>query len=237
MSDQWRLAFMIDAPGGDLAALEAKLEREGAALRRLAGEAQVRLGVADRHPDLATQVRTDFDYSRWRDVDGAVEVTVAAARSAELPELTRRLGEVVGALAAPGTLEVMAGPMFQMVPPREGHTFLSLAFKRDPAITSEAFRSWWFNQHARVAIPVLGPPLLGYDQVHVDERVTEALSASLGLKAYGYDAYDNLTFADRYGYLASTSDAQGMARVFADEIGHIDDNTRRHALMRVVGKT
>jgi hypothetical protein len=234
MSDQWRLAFMIDAPGADLGALEAALRGQAGTLQKIAGEAHVRLGVSDRHPDLSKAVETEFDYSRWRDVDGAVEVTVAAARAPELPELTRRLAEAIHGLAAPGSAEVMTGPIFEMVPRRDGATFLSLAFKRDPAITSTQFRDWWRFQHAVVAIPVLGAPLLAYDQVHVDPAATEAVSKALGVTAYGYDAYDNLTFADRYGYMASTSDVEGMARVFADEIGHIDDNTRRHALMRLV---
>jgi len=127
---------------------------------------------------------------------------------------------------------VMAGPMFHMVPPGEGDAFLSLAFKRYPGTTSESFRSWWHDQHAKVAIPVLGSAMLAYDQIHVDPDVTEALAEAVGVALVTYDAYDNLTWADRYGFLDSIGDLQGMARIKEDEIERIDDSSRRHALMR-----
>lgn len=235
MSDQWRLAFMFDAPAGDLAGLEAALVRQADAIRRLAGEAQLRLGVADRHPDLMAATKTDYATDQWRTVDGAVEVTVGADRAAELPILSAGLREVLGPLVAPGSVEVMTGPMFHMVPVRDGDVFLSLAFRRDPAITSAQFREWWHDRHSGVAIPVLGPGLLAYDQVHCDAAATTAVARGFGAELVAYDAYDNLTWADRDAYLSSISDLDGMARIFADEIGHIDDSTRRHALMRRIG--
>lgn len=235
MSTSWRLAFMFDAPAGDLAALEATLAAQGPAIRAAAGDAQVRLGVADRHPDLMTATKTEYAVDQWRTVDGAVAVTVAAARAPELAELARTLSEIIAPLAAPGSVEVMTGPMFSMVPVRDGEAFLSLAFRRDPAITSAQFRSWWHDRHSAVAIPVLGPGLLAYDQVHCDAAATEAAALSFGTAPNAYDAYDNLTWADRNAYLASISDAGGMATIFADEIGNIDDSTRRHALMRRIG--
>ncbi|CAN7542517.1 EthD domain-containing protein [Phenylobacterium sp. LjRoot219] len=235
MADQWRLAFMFDAAGGDHAGLEAALVRQADAIRRVAGAADIRLGVADRHPDLTSATQTDYAVDQWRTVDAAVEITVGAARAADLPALAAALSEILAPLAASGSVEVMSGPMFSMVPVRDGGVFLSLAFKRDPAISSAQFRSWWHDRHSGVAIPVLGPGLLAYDQVHCDAAATGAVARGFGAAPVAYDAYDNLTWADRQGYLASISDPAGMARIFADEIGNIDDGTRRHALMRRIG--
>jgi hypothetical protein len=82
-----------------------------------------------------------------------------------------------------------------------------------------------------MAIPVLGPGLYAYDQVHVDMVVTAQAAAAFGVPAVEYDAYDNLTWADRYGFLDSCSDTAGMAELSRDEIGFIGVGTRRHALM------
>src|SRR5581483_8437229 len=114
MDEHWRLAFMFDARGGDLGALEDGLRRAAPEVRRLAGDAEVRLGVVDPHPDLA--IMRELGEVKLRPVDGAVELSVAAARVGELPEVARSLRETVEGLAEPGSIEVMAGPMFHMVP-------------------------------------------------------------------------------------------------------------------------
>jgi len=235
MNEHWRLAFMLNAPGGDLDALEASLAGAGDAIRRAAGDAHVRTGVADRHPDLAPlESRGEVKY---RTVDGAVEITVDTARAGELPAVTSALRDIIGKLAAPGSVEVMAGPIFHMVPVSDGETFLSLAFRRDPATSKAQFADWWLNQHAPLCIPILTPQMLAYDQVHVDQAVTDAVSAAFGAPTVTYDAYDNLTWADRQGFLGSIGDADAMARIFQDELGRIDETSRRNNLMRKVGQS
>jgi hypothetical protein len=37
---------------------------------------------------------------------------------------------------------------------------------------------------------------------------------------------------DRGDFLTSVNDAEGMARIFADEVGRIDNSFRRNAMMR-----
>ena len=235
MSGTWRMAIMIDARGGDFAAMERGLAGIAGDIRGLAGVADVRLGVADKHPDLGAAAATDYAAVDMRGVDGAVEITVAEGRSSELPAIAQALSALVAPLAEPGSIEVMAGPLFAMVPQRPGGTFLSLAFRRFPGTTSQQFRDWWRFQHAGVAIPVMGPGMLAYDQVHVDAGATEALGQAMGVPVVLYDAYDNLTWADHRGFLKSTEDVEAMAGIFADEVGRIDNTSRRHALMRVIG--
>ena len=230
MQTHWRLALMFDAPGHDLAALADALSRTGNAIRIAASGHQVRMGIADRHADLGDfSARTAA--KGWADVDGAIEVSVANECKVEIPAICRALRQQMADFCELSTVDVMAGPMHHMVPVRIGDTFLSLAFRRDPAITSAEFQDWWYNRHSKTAIPVLGDGLLAYDQVHVEQSLSRAAAEAFGAGYVEYDAYDNLTWHDRYGYLHSISDEVAMAPVYADEVGYIDPSSRRSAMM------
>jgi hypothetical protein len=233
MDQAWRLAFMFDAAGGDIAELEASLSRARDTFQRLAGEAHLRLGIADLDPSLGAL--RDRGEVKLKSVDGALEVTLAAARVGEIPKIAQGIGDILEAFAEPGSLEVMTGPIFSIVPVRDGGAFLSLAFRRYPGLTSQQFRDWWLKQHSAIATPVLGEGLLAYDQVHVDPAASQGAAEAAGVSYVDYDAYDNLTWDDREAFLNSISDPDAMARVFADEVGHIDDPSRRNALMRKIG--
>jgi EthD domain-containing protein len=233
MQTQWRLALMFDAPGGDLARLEELLKHAAKAVCTAATPNPVRIGIADHHPDLlaATDIRDAV--SHWRTVDGALEVTVPNERANDLPQICRTLRPLLADILDWSRLEAMAGPIFPMVPDRKGNAFISLAFRRSPGRTVQQFRDWWRKQHSQIAIPVLSPQLLAYDQVHVEQAASCAAADVLGVPYSDYDAYDNLTWGDRHAFLEScTQDPDGMARIRADEIGNIDDTTRRHSLMR-----
>lgn len=233
MQTQWRLALMFDAPGGDLPRLEGQLKHSAKAIRAVAAPNPVRLGIADHHPDLlgATDIRDAV--SDWRTVDGALEVTVPNETADDLPQICRTLRPILADFLDWTRLEVMAGPLFPMVPVRNGNAFISLAFRRFPGRTVQQFGDWWRKQHSQIAIPVLSPQLLAYDQVHVEQAASRSAADAIGVRYSDYDAYDNLTWKDRHAFLEScTQDPDGMARIRADEIGNIDDTTRRHSLMR-----
>jgi hypothetical protein len=226
------MAFMFDARDKDPVALERGLIEAMPQLISHAVGARVRVGVADHHPDLHAAADTDYDIAGWRTVDGAVEITLPESALGTLHQLALALRDSIEPLAQPRSLQVMAGPMFSMVPSRDGDCFLSLAFRRDPGITTQQFQDWWRLQHSTIAIPVMGPGMLAYDQVHLDQTINQSLADSIGIARATYDAYDNLTWATRAGYLTSTSDAPAMAVIFQDEVGRIDNASRRHALMR-----
>lgn len=234
MQTHWRLAFMFDAPGGDMAALEAQLDKAAQALRGAAGGNHVRTGVA-MHSSAVDEREGAHDVANWRHVDGAVEVSIANGGETAVPAICRAMAPILKPMAEPGSLEVMAGAMHHMVPVREGGAFLSLAFKRYPGTSVEDFRTWWYSQHAPLCIPILGEELLGYDQVHVDQEMTRSAAEALGVPYVAYDAYDNLTYRSQEGFLISCSDEEGMTRIAADEEGRIDNASRRHALMRKIG--
>jgi hypothetical protein len=226
----WQLAPIFDAPGHDLMALEQVFKGAAAAIRMAGAGNAVRMGVADRHPDLSGGDQV-YDSTDWQGVDGAIEITIANGHVDQIEAICRAMRPLIATFAEVASVAVMAGPMFEMVPVRHGGTFLSLAFRRDPAISSQQFSEWWLNRHAQMAIPVMGPGLHAYDQVHVDMAVTELAAGAFGVPAVQYDAYDDLTWQDRYGFLKSCSDTAGMAELYQDEIGHIAAGTQRHALM------
>jgi hypothetical protein len=229
MSSHWRLAFMFDAPRGDLPSLESNLKRSAERIVSIAGDAHVRLGVADTHPDL--KFLRESGGTKLRSVDAAAEVSVAASRLGELPRIAESLRNAIESLADRSSIEIVTGPVFPIVPVREGDAFLSLAFRRYPGTTSEQFRTWWLHQHSKVATPVLGDGLLAYDQIHVDHTATEQVARAFGVPTVIYDAYDNLTWKNRDAFLHSISDQAAMERVYADEVGRIDDPSRRSGLM------
>jgi len=232
-SDQmWRMAFVFDAAGGDLDRFRDEFARLDVGRLALPADVRLRTGVVDHDPAFGNAPETDHDTAIGRTLDAAIELTFPGAQLHALVACAPQLAGIIGALAAPGSVEVMAGPMFAMVPQREGDTILSLAFVRYPGTTSKEFRDWWKLQHAPLAIRVLGPGLLAYDQVHVDREVTEALCETCGCSAYGYDAYDNLTWASPADFVASLADAEGMAELFRDETGRIHNGSRRHAMLR-----
>lgn len=231
----WRLALMFNAVDGDLARLEAGMKQARDPIRAAAGPHPVRMGIADRHPDLVAPDEIFNRMAHWRLVDGALEVTVANDRVADLPAICRALRPALAECADLSTVEIMAGPIFPMVPTRQGDAFLSLAFRRYPGTTSQDFRQWWLEQHSRIATPVLEPELLAYEQVHVEPAASKSAADAFGAPYVEYDAYDNLTWHDRRAFLQScTKDLEGMARIEADEVGRIDDYSRRHSLMREI---
>jgi len=233
MQTHWRLAFMFDAPGGDMAALEMSLANAASAIRSAAGN-RVRIGVA-MHNSQVDEREGAHDVANWRHVDGAIEVSIPNDRHAEIAGICRALRPILDAIVAPSSLEVMTGPMHHMVPVREGGAFLSLAFRRYPGTTVEDFRKWWYSQHAPLCIPILGEEMLGYDQVHVDTATSREAADALGVPFVDYDAYDNLTYRSQEGFLISCSDEAGMTLIAQDEQGRIDNASRRHALMREIG--
>lgn len=229
----WRLAAMFDAPRRDIAALETALAAAGGAIRAAAGGFPVRIGLDDGRT-MTGDRDDDYDLSAWRPVHGAIEVSVPNADCGAIPGICRALSPIVAGLAEPGSIEAMTGPMHHMVPVRAGGAFLSLSFRRFPGTTEQQFRDWWLLQHSQVAIPVLGEDMLAYDQVHVDQPSSREAAAAFGVPYVEYDAYDNLTYRDYAGFLRSVADAAGMNTIADDEIGRIDNNSRRHAFMREV---
>ena len=233
----WRLAVMFDAPEHDLERLEPLLRAAEGALRSAAPGGGIRTGVAERRLDYSEHPDIEDVLVNWRSVDAAIEVTVPNARAPELPAIAAALRSPLADLAAPGSIEVMTGPINAIVPARRGDAFLSLAFHRRPYQTASAFSHWWINRHAVMAVPMLGQELLAYDQVHVESDASRAVADRLGVPFVDYAAYDNLTWGDYKTFLASVAGkTEDMALLAEDETDWIESNSHRQRIMRVVSQ-
>jgi hypothetical protein len=226
-----RLALMISpADGVSHDDLTEGLRERASELGAACGpDARVRMGVRDlRH------VTDAGARGMPQPVDAAVEVTMPEGSLDELAHAAGGIGRTLEGLVDPEGTALTIGTTHHMVPVREGRIFLSLAFQRSPGTTIEQFRDWWFHQHASVAIPLLGPELLAYDQVHVDRELAEKASVDAGIRYHPYDAYDNLTWASMGALAASMSKPGSAEEMYEDEVGHIDHSTNRGSMMNVI---
>jgi len=225
-----RVALMLVARDNmALSTLKASLlERRDDILAVVRGQADIRLGVRC-DPDPLEDVMRE---RKSAGIDAAIELTAPVDRLSALLELSTAVAGVLKDLIDPAETLLMGGTTYRMVPARPGGVFLSLAFRRDPAVTVEQFRAWWRDQHAGLAISLLSPALLGYDQVHVDPDASRAAAIAAGLRYDGFDAYDNLTWASVASFMASVNDAEAQRQLYEDEQGNIDNLSNRAALMR-----
>ncbi len=88
MQTHWRLAFMFDARGGDMAALEQGLIAARDAIRAAAGGYPVRTGVAMHNPEVDEREGA-HDVASWRHVDGAIEVSIPNEDRAAIPDFCK----------------------------------------------------------------------------------------------------------------------------------------------------
>lgn len=195
--------------------------------------AAIRIGLRDPRDPLA-DVSEGAIEARIPPVLGAIEVTVPRAEVPGVEALAGTIGAHLSGLADRERSAVSVGDVYEIVEPRPGATFLSFAFRRSPGTSVEEFRDWWLGQHAGVAVRLLSPELLAYDQVHVDRGLSERASRSAEIAFHPFDAYDNLTWASIDQFLASVSRPGGREEMYQDEIGHIDHTSYRGALMELV---
>jgi hypothetical protein len=153
----------------------------------------------------------------------AVELSGTLGRLIETAAL---FGAVLTRVADPGRSVVTLGPKYEMVAPERGDLFLSLSFRRDPSISPREFQTWWRERHGPLAIAHLKPQLLAYDQVHVDLELSAAAASAAGFAHQPFDAYDNVTWADYEGFLASIAKPGLMDLMREDERGFIDASSR-----------
>jgi hypothetical protein len=222
-AEHWRLAFMLDARDGEAARLGERLvAMADRFLSAAPAGARLRIGA-----QRAGQGRQEDrgDGRRFKTVDAAIELTLGAAHADALTGVAGEIGAAIRDEVVPERSAAMAGPMYSMVPPQDGDVFLSLAFRRAPGTTNGEFRHWWQYQHAVLCVPLLTPEMLAYDQVHLDQDRSRAITRAAGFPDHDYDAYDNLTWANETSGARASSDRVIMQTILEDEIGHIDHAT------------
>jgi EthD domain len=231
-----RLSFMLERHGevGE-DEFSAALGSLAAVLPSVVGDAAaVRIGLRDPRDPLA-DVSEGAIESRIPPVLGAIEVTAPRTEVDGMEALAGTIGGHLVGLVDRERSAVSLGEVHAIIESRSGASFLSFAFQRYPGTSVEEFRHWWLRQHAAVAVRLLSPWLLAYDQVHVDRALSERVSRSANITFHPYDAYDNLTWASVEEFLASVSRPGGRDEMYQDEVGHIDHSSYRGALMALVG--
>ncbi len=226
MSVRWKMAFMLVANGGDLAGLRETLRASRSALEgTLPVGSALRVGI---RPDANTG---DGAGRSFPVTDAAIETTVASIDVPELPAIACAWLKTVASAIDPQICCAMAGQCHEIIEPRQGEVFYSLTFKRDTEIDVADFRRWWLERHGPLASDLLRDDLLGYDQVHVDDQISRQICEAAGFGWLGYDAYDNLTWANLASYLKMADKADAMQALYQDELGHVDHATYKGALL------
>lgn len=227
-----RLALMIRARAGVTPEqLAGALQDNRSRLREaFGGDVKLRLGVK-YSPDPLLLLMGEAGQST---VDAAVEVTAGEDGLDRLFERSTRAFAMLEEIVDPSRTMLMGGVTHRILDPQAGELFLSLTFRRDPKVKAEEFREWWLVRHAPFAVSKLHPPLLAYDQVHVDHAGSAEAAARAGLVYEDYDAYDNLTWASSDLYMASLGDAETQRMLTEDERGFIDSTSYTVGIMRAL---
>jgi hypothetical protein len=170
-------------------------------------------------------------------VDGAVELTVGEANERTLGRYATEVGRMLHGAIDPSRTVLTVGRVHRITGGRRGSVLLGLAFARHPKKSVSAFRSWWLDQHAKVAVRLLLPELVSYEQVHVDRSLSRRVSEGAGFTYRGFDGYDSLTWETLDAFLRSVAKPGGRDEMYADEAGYIDHTTYLGGLMEIVASS
>jgi EthD domain len=231
-----------DGDGRPSAAFEAAIRRTGAMLRARVGAPSgersserglVRVGV--RLPDDPLSQTMGGDRGELEPVHGVIEITapegVTTTAAAALVDGARdSLGEHVD----PERSAVVAGRCYRFLSAEDAPLFLAILGYRDPAITMEQLTQWWLHQHGPLALSIVDPLPLAYEQLHADQDASHAASEAAGLPAPGYDMYDTIAIDSLESLMGSTMNPEVAAQLFEDEVGHVDHSRMRGAIQRTV---
>ncbi|MCU1463701.1 MAG: hypothetical protein JWO37_3776 [Acidimicrobiales bacterium] len=231
-----RLSFLLEPTQGMTTATFADGLRDASKALATLTENVGELRVGVRHPEdpLAGIAEETIDQP-FGTVEGAIELSVGDESVDQLCAHASEVARVVDGLFDRDRSALAVGRVHPVVAKSEGQVFLSLAFARFPGTSVDEFRSWWLDQHSAVAVRLLGPELLGYEQVHVDRHASQRACSSAAIAYRPFDAYDSLTWGSVQSFLASVAKPGGREEMYADEMGHIDHSTYRGALMGLVG--
>lgn len=214
--------------------LETAIGEAGAALRaRVGAQGFVRLGV--RLPDDPLSQTMGGDRGELEPVHGVIEVT--APEGVEPADAASKVAGVLEPLAAHIHVErsaVVAGRCHRFLSADDAPLFLAILGYRDPAITMDELTDWWLYRHGPLALSIVDPLPLAYEQLHADQAASRAASDASGLPAPGYDMYDTIAIDSLDSLMGSTMNPEVAAQLFEDEVGHVDHARMRGAIQRAI---
>jgi hypothetical protein len=195
------------------------------AVPRSAGS--IRIGI--RHPDdpLAAAMG---ERRESEPIDGVVEVTLG--EGATLDDAPRALASFRDPLAGVADFArsaAVAGTCYRFLA-KDGPVFVALAARRDPAITMAELTEWWRDRHGPLALRIVRPAPLAYEQLHADRAASRVCARVAGMGETVYDMVDTISVESPDAFRQATSDPETAAKLYEDEVGHVDHSSIRGAL-------
>ncbi|HEX6310013.1 MAG TPA: EthD domain-containing protein [Acidimicrobiia bacterium] len=223
-----RAVVVVAAGSGGPTPLAAAVRRVGPLCRaRVGSGGSIRIGT--RRPDdpLAAVMG---ERAELEPVDAVIELTAAGGGG-----LADAVGFVDGILA---TLDDTADPLRSAVIVGSAHRFLAgdgalfvaLAGRRDSAISIDELSRWWLEQHGPLALALADPLPRAYEQLHADGGASAAAAARAGVPARGYDMCATISVDSMSDLAGTVMDAEVGAKLFEDELGHVDHAHLRGAV-------
>ena len=227
-----RVVMILAATDPSSAELDPAVRATGAVARDRVGEdGTVRLGV--RLPDDPLSA-TMGERRELEPVDAVVEITAADGVSPlEAAGIVEGMLDVLGGSVDPGRCAVIAGSCYRFLS-ADGPLFIALAGYRDPAISMEQLSVWWRDRHGPLALSIVDPLPLAYEQLHADQEAARAASVACGLPMQGYDMYDTIAIDSLESLSGSVMNPEVAAQLFEDEVGHVDHSRMRGAIQRTL---
>lgn len=227
-----RVVMILAATDPSSPELDAAVRAVGAvALDRVGEGGTVRLGV--RLPDDPLSAAMG-ERRELEPVDAVVEIT-AADRVSPLDTAGTVEGmlDALGESIDPQRCAVIAGSCYRFLS-AAGPLFIALAGYRDPAISMDELTEWWLHRHGPLALSIVEPLPLAYEQLHADQDASRAASEASGLPTQGYDMYDTIAIDSLESLEGSVMNPEVAVQLFEDEVGHVDHSRMRGAIQRTV---
>jgi hypothetical protein len=197
---------------------------------KLPDDARVRLGL--RHPN-DPLAATMGERALSEPVDGVVEVTLAEGASVDAcPAAVTGLAGMLADAINPGRSAAIAGACHRFLHD-DGAAMIALAARRAPGTTMDELTAWWLR-HGRLALNIVSPLPLAYEQLHADADVSRAAARAAGVAETPYDMFDTICGVSAEELTAPLVDPEVARQLFEDELGHVDHATLRGAMQRVI---
>jgi len=197
------------------------------------GRGSVRAGV--RLPDDPLAQAMGGDRGELEPVHGIIEVTAPEGMSAtDAAGLVDGARDALGPDVDAGRSVVIAGRCYRFLSSDDAPLFLALFGYRDPSITMDELSEWWLHRHGPLALSIVDPLPLAYEQLHADQDASRVASEASGLAAPGYDMFDTIAIDAVESLTGSMMNPEVAARLFEDEVGHVDHSRMHGAIQRTV---
>jgi len=194
-------------------------------------DVELRLGIRHEQDPMALMMG---ERGASEPVDGVIEVTLPdgvplSNCAAAVDGLAATLGGAIDAARS----AVVAGTCYRFLH-AGGSVFAAIAARRAPGTTMDQLTEWWLHQHGPLALRIVSPPPLAYEQLHGDADMSRAAARAAGVSETPYDMYDTIGAPTLEEFEQAAGDPAVAAQLFEDEVGHVDHSSFRGAIQRTL---